>query len=54
MTKLEPGGYWHPKVSLTDVYYLRRDGSWWLSPDGIQVPAEQLPRDLQFLGGYAD
>lgn len=48
----KPGGYWHPDVSLSEVYYLRNDGSWRLSPYGKDVDPKDVPADLQFLGEY--
>lgn len=48
----KPAGYWRPDVSLTDVYYLRGDMTWHLSPAGVEIADSNVPHDLVLLGEY--
>lgn len=48
----KPAAYWRPHASLTEVYYLRHDGSWRLSPAGKDIDPDDVPSDLVFLGDY--
>jgi len=45
-----PAAYWHPDVNLSDVWWLRLDGSW--SFYGRTVDPSDVPTDLQLLGEY--
>lgn len=49
---MHPAAYWRPDVNLSNVYYLRRDGTWRLSPYGCDVPLADVPSGLVFLADY--
>ena len=50
----EPGAYWRPEKSLSDVWSLRFDGSWHHNISMGEVEASAVPRDLQLLGLFAE
>lgn len=44
-----PAAYWHPESSLSRVYYLRSNGTWYDTIAGREVQPEQVPEDVRFL-----
>lgn len=47
-----PAAYWHPNVSLSEVYSLRGDYTWHYNITGKEIPESEVPNDLVHLGDY--
>lgn len=47
-----PAAYWHPDVSLSEVYSLRGDYTWHYNITGREIPESEVPDDLVLLGEY--